>query len=499
MKRAIIYITSALLLTCSSCGKGFLNVTPIDNLSGNNYWKSEADVDQFVVGIYSKFREATMTKIFFPATGDLRNAPTQRTSATSGAERNYISHLRVNNLNATLHGDFAYFNFEGISDWGSFYNMVQLSNIVLFEIDKLDNGILTEEKKLKYKAEAVFLRNIAYFFMVRLFGDVPYYTEAYHSKAIGRTNMLTVLENSYQDVLGSYKNLPWTYEDPSIVGNRAMRGAAITLMMHMNMWLAGFSEENKSMYYERVEALGKEVMEQNENSYELLALNRTKEIFKGRTREGLFEIVQNLNYGETFSLTATYADYVLRFPNKRNLVSYIFYDSKFMEKLYPEEGQDQRKTVWFDQYINNSSGQMQMLKFVNVFMEEGEDFNPDDNQIVFRYADPILLRAEALAELGRDAEAREVVNIVRQRANADLAVSQSGEELKDFIWWERTRELMGEGHFFYDLVRTKKVINSSYTMAPMSVDAFNKGGWTWPIHKKALVNNPFMTLNNYWN
>ena len=132
-------------------------------------------------------------------------------------------------------------------------------------------------------------------------------------------------------------------------------------------------------------------------------------------------------------------------------------------------------------------------------MEEGEDYNPDDNQIVFRYADAILLRAEALAELGRDAQAREIVNVVRERAQADLAVTEVGDELKDFIWWERTRELMGEGHFFYDLVRTRKVVNSKYTMAPINVDAFNRGAWTWPIHPDALNNNPYMTLNTYWN
>lgn len=131
-------------------------------------------------------------------------------------------------------------------------------------------------------------------------------------------------------------------------------------------------------------------------------------------------------------------------------------------------------------------------------MEEGEDNNPDDNQMVFRYADPILLRAEALAELGKDEEARTVVNVIRTRAKA-APIRDGGEDLKDAIWWERVRELLGEGNFYYDLVRTKKVINSEYTQVPMSVAAFNAGGWTWPIDKAALNNNPYMQLNNYWN
>jgi hypothetical protein len=131
-------------------------------------------------------------------------------------------------------------------------------------------------------------------------------------------------------------------------------------------------------------------------------------------------------------------------------------------------------------------------------MEEGEDNNPDDNQMVFRYPDPILLRAEALAELGKDEEARTVVNVIRNRAKA-APIRDSGDDLKDAIWWERVRELLGEANFFYDLVRTKKVINSEYTPVPMSVAAFNSGGWTWPIDRSALANNPYMQLNNYWN
>lgn len=506
--RISLFIICALML--AACGKGFLNVSPSDNLSGNNYWKSEADVDKFIVGIYKTFRLTTMGtpdggeanhRMFFPATGDLRCAPTIRTSQSSGSGRDYLSSLRNNNMNDLISGNYPFFGFTAIPKWNDFYKMVQAANIVYYEMDNMEPGLISPASIDRYKAEAVFLRNIAYFFMVRLYGDIPYYTTAYHSEAIGRTNMLKVLESCIADTKLHYKNLPWSYEDPSIVGNRAMRGAAITLMMHMNMWMAGFTTGDKNVYYQEVVTLGEEIMKENGNNYELLPLERTKEIFKGRTKEGLFEIVQNLNYGETFSLSSPYADYFLRYPNKNIAIqrSYLAYESKFMEELYPIGVQDKRKTVWYDEHIYSTTGMMQILKFLNVFNEEGEDYNPDDNQIVFRYVDPILLKAEALAELGREAEARETVNIVRLRAEATPAVAESGDDLKDFIWWERVRELIGEGHFFYDLVRTKKILNSDYTKAPISVDAFNRGAWTWPIDRSALTNNPYMTLNNYWN
>jgi len=491
-------------LLLGSCGKDFLNISQIDKLTGNNYWTRKIDVDQYMDGIYSTFREATMTNIFFPASGDLRCAPINRTSATGGAGRDYLSYLRRNDINAIMSraGDqvdnnFSYFGFPRITKWNDFYKMVQNTNIVIHELETRDFTFLSPEQKKAYKAEAVFLRSLAYFFMVRLYGDVPYYTNI-NTDPLPRTNMFTVLKNLSADLDANYTDLPWTYDDPSVIAVKAMRGSALALNMHINMWIAGLGNEDKAPYYEKVAAMGKELMEQNAGAYTLLDLSRTKEIFKGRTKEGLFEIVQNFNYGESFHLSASFSDYVLHAPNKVTTRSYIYYDPKFMEKMYPVGQEDKRKTYWFDKDLYSTDGNFQCLKFANVFMEEGEDNNPDDNQMIFRYSDPILLRAEALAELGKDEEARTVVNVIRGRAGAAL-IKESGADLKDAIWWERVRELFGEGNFYYDLVRTKKVINMEYTPAAMSVAAFNAGGWTWPIDRSALTNNPFMSLNNYWN
>jgi len=512
MKKIFIYSICVMSVLMTSCGKDFLTVRPIEDLTGNNYWQTKNDVDMFVQGLYSNFRNATMNHAFFPSTGDFRCAPINGTSGSNGASAfmNHIRYLRFNDLNGLFAQYFGtdrgygengdYFGFKNIRNWSRFYLLIQKANIAIYEINRMEGGILSDADRKRYVAEAVFMRNLSYFFLVRLFGDVPYYTEAYSSTAIGRSPMLDVLESIYQDMHAHYMDLPWTYEDPTLVGNKAMRGGALALMMHINMWLAGFSDTNKNQFYERVEVLGKELVEQNDGAYELLPLQRTKQIFKGRTKEGLFEIAQNFNYGELFHLSATYADYVLRAPYKYVTItkSYIHYDPAFMKKMYPESASDERKTYWFED-IYATNGDFVCLKYTNVFADENnEDNNPDDNAIVFRYADAILLRAEALAELNRDDEAKAALNMVRTRANATL-VTDTGEELKDAIWWERVRELLGEGHFFYDLVRTKKVLNTDYTPATMSVSAFSQRAWTWPIDPSAYTNNPYMTPNTYWN
>src|SRR5690606_34969863 len=123
---------------------------------------------------------------------------------------------------------------------------------------------------------------------------------------------------------------------------------------------------------------------------------------------------------------------------------------------------------------------------------------PDNSIIIFRYADALLLYAESLAELGRSAEAITVLNIVRNRAQAPNYSGESGGALKNFIFLERCRELVGEGHHYFDLIRTRRILNSEWTMAPMNIDQYNRGAWTWPLHESVRNYNPKITLNEYW-
>ncbi len=69
-----------------------------------------------------------------------------------------------------------------ITNWNYFFQVVQGANILLKEVDEVPD--MTDQQVRNYKAEAIFMRNLAYFFMVRLFGDIPYYTVAYNSEQL---------------------------------------------------------------------------------------------------------------------------------------------------------------------------------------------------------------------------------------------------------------------------------------------------------------------------
>lgn len=504
MKPVIYILILAFSLPMMNGCKKFLNVKPLDNQSGNNYWQSEKDVAEFTRGLYNLLRTKAVTgEYFFPSTGDLRCSPW---IMTSGNGRNYINYLASNNLpdllntydNNTYFGRI--FRFRDIPLWTDYYKIIQGANLEYVKIDDVKDPSFTEKMRKQYKAEVVFLRCLSYFFMVRLYGDVPYYTNAYQSDPLPRTNMDTVLMDCIKDLGPVTENLPWTYADPSERAVRAMRGSALVLQMHMYMWLAGFDEHNKAKYWNAVDSLGAHLINDNDGAYELLPMKRFKEIFDGRSKEGLFEIPQNLNYGESFGYL-TFSDMVLHYPHKQPASidkSYMYPNKKFLEKMFPAGQPDLRLTYWFDPAtMYDNQGKFEYLKYTNIFAQEGEDVNPNDNQIVFRLPDAILLRAEALADLGKDDDAVQMLNLVRARAGATPSTA-TGQELQDEIYWERCRELLGEGYYYYTLVRTKKILDPKYCWHPIPVEAFKEGAWTWPIDPSALTDNPYMKLNNYW-
>lgn len=504
----LLLIFPAFLFT----GCGLLDVRSNEKLSGYEMWDG-ADIDyveSFVRSMYSEFRAATMQNAcFIVFSGDLRCAPFTANNGDTNL-RNALTDLSKNDLNGlrAIYSNSGNAFADGIMQWKNFYKVIQSANILLKEIERSNvTGVQAES----FKDEAIFMRCLSYFFLVRNFGDVPYYTEAYHQASLPRTNMVTVLKNISADlesILNADPNmnaLPWTNASANKKAVRASRGAVMALLMHTNIWLAGFDQTNAKEYYQKVVDCGQQLVDNNDGAYRLLPIGQTLTIFKGGSDESIFEILQNVTYnsgGEVFNYNAVYSNYVVghsAFTNKS--VPTIMYTNDFLQKIYPPDMKDNRVSLWFDDNIYSTFEQKpkEILKFLNPDTYDSNNVTSNSgNQIVFRLADVILLYAEALAELGTDdAKACDLLNEIRTRAGAAI-VSSSGQELKDDIYWERVRELIGEGQYFYDLVRTRKICDSKYCYNTITRGDFNNGAWTWPISKVAQQNNTQISLNNYW-
>jgi hypothetical protein len=554
MKKIIICLLFVAIASQYSCKK-FLDIVPIDKLTGNNFYQSSADVESNITDMYGQlFDKYTQTNTA-GGTGEFRSGEVIAANQSQGSrtfrfdaglvggqkkrinfsgtstgpqpitgdatvnDRYLLSAVNTPNtgqtftVNGSTHTDWAAgpdgtpntYRFYYLTRWTEYYKVIQEANIL---ISKLAEGIpsLSADQTKAYIAEAKFIRCYCYFTMVRLYGDVVYYTTPFQKDPLPRANMVSVVSQCIADLEPSKPDLPMAVSDPSLRGVRASRGAIICLLMNMKMWNAGFDPANKTAYYQQTAALGAEIMASN--AFRLVQLSEWNTVSKGRSEESLFELYTSVNYtgGSQVYSEAPFGESFIHFPYRLpeydNRTSPCVFTSAYMNKLYTDTN-DGRLATWFDVPFDQNTETFQMKKFAgNTFIDSSNPLNnaiPDATFLIMRYSDAILLRAEALAELGDVPNATIVLNAVRSRA---LATPYPGPfdptNIKDAIFWERAKELMGEGSHYFDLVRTKRITSKAYTDNPLTSDKFSRGGWTWPIDASALSNNPYMTLNTYW-
>ena len=502
-----IHIGLLFIFVSAFCGCN-LDTDDEDKMPGDKFWDgSAANAEAFMLSVYQNLRTATTDNGFFLYAGDIRCAP------ITGLKTNNYLYLVQNNMKGykgvkDSQDEGSSSDFGAIYNWRNMYKVVQSANIMIEEVSNVKE--LSSGEIERYRAESRFLRSLAYFFMVRIFGDVPYYTEAYYSAPLPRTDKQVVLKNCLADLQSLLDSdpdksiLPWRNGNGSL---RANRGAVLTLMMHMNMWLAFFDETNAVAYYDEVKRLAETDSWIDSDVYSLQPMDQITEVFKGESNEGLFEIAQNVTMGEIFKTDHMWCTRVVyQVRNKTN--PDFTYSEVFLKQLYPKEIEDKRKDRWFNNLYNVDDEHVSIIRPIEIVKllnadSYGKNTIPNaGNYIVFRLADAVLLYAEALNNLGEDDKALEEVNRIRQRAGAPDFTTE--DDLDASIYWERVRELMGEGQYFYDLVRTQKICDTDFaTFSDESGHREKKadlkqGSWTWPIYKKALDNNPYMTKNLYW-
>ena len=483
-----------LLGTMGSCKK-YLNVPPIDVLSGNNFWETRQDAEAAVSGAY-RLMENKITFSTLYNDGDFR-----------AGNWNWFRKLNFATLakNDLLSPDLNYQDntADPKLNWKSFYEAIAAANLCIARIPDVPDPSFSTTEKRQLVGEARFIRDFIYFLMVRLYGDVPLQYSPYQISKRPRMDMLQVLDTCIADLDRHKDDLPSTYVDPTNRAVRATKGAALTLMAHMYAWKAGFAADGQLQYWEKVADLCKQVMDLG--VYELLPYTDAEtmhEIFKGRSTEGIFELSLDANYGTQshtiISQWTLHEPYIHSDPNQYGgFASEITPKAAMLDKLYPSGAPDKRFDLWFDDpYCSQNPQSAMFLKFATISSAQSRDF--DANYIFFRYAGVVLLRAEALAELGNNGEAINLLNLIRKRAGAPDYAGGNGQALKDAIFLEREKELMGEGWLWYDLVRTKRVMDQQWTENYLTPREFEARAWTWPIPSTAIHNNPLVKQTPYW-
>lgn len=450
------YIFLALLsiaISVGGCKKSFLNQEPESGLTDANFWKTESDLKQGVVGAYSSLRG--MGTFSYWVFGEMRsdNTTFQYNAPQRGQEnRELVDQLLVSATN-TLIQDY----------WRDCYVAISRCNDVLNNVGRID---MPDASKTQATGEVKFLRAFHYFNLVRQFGGVPLRLEAIKSPtqapSKGRASVDEVYNQIITDLTDAANALPEAGSYPASEKGRVSKGAANALLGEVYMTQKKFGDALIAL--------------RKVTGYSLLSAY--KDIFLTTNKnnaESIFEIQYYSTAGTNLSSNFMYqfapfnsGTAVTNDPGT-NLNFNSGWNTPTTDLIAAYEPGDLRKDVSLAEGFNSGSGFVAVpyvKKYNQGFVQPGQT---NVNFPVIRYADVMLMIAECLNEQGfvPDGEAFGLLNQVRRRAG--LAAKSFGNpipalsigsqtEFRTAMDQERKVELAFENHRWYDLVRTGTAI-----------------------------------------
>ena len=467
----------------------WMELLPPQGLIRQEFWKAKEDVEAAVMGAYDAF--AQLDGLLFKF-GEMRADLVQLDNLNTSEDDQKI-------MEGNIYPD------NSLCDWKNFYKVINYCNEIIKYaplVKEIDNTFSDYQLK-GFLSEAFFLRSLTYFYLVRVFKDVPFVLEPsenddadfYLPKTDGN-EILSRIANDLNEIR-SYATVEG-YQTLAENKGRATKAAFDALLADIALWT--FDYEACIAYVERIEASLKYVLMPSARWFELF--------YPGNSLESIFEIQYN-NYlnqnNRLYGLTQRYSyNYD---PSARAI--------EMFGKLYTRElyrGEDVSiKKYGEDEFI--------IWKYVGrapdgATIRTGTDQN-SCNWIVYRYADVLLMKAEALSQLNRYSEALAIINTIRSRADVpSLSLADSPTAFEDAILEERALELAFEGKRWFDLLRMGrrnnysrkgKLIETIVKNIPstqkriLATKLTNPLGWYLPIYEDELERNINLVQNPYYN
>ena len=471
MKKYIIKssIAIALFATLSiSCSDNFVDRDPVYSIDSENYFNSEADYNSALIAAYDLLQSSYINVMLGEIASD--NTLSGGESATD-----VIGIQQVDEMTHTQQNS----NLKDIWNW--MFAGVNRANFILEFKDKTDFA-----NKNQVIAEARFLRAYYHFELVKWFGGIPLKGDARFKlndeKTIPRSSTTAVYASIESDLQFAVENL----NPLAAQKGRATKGAAQALLGKVFLYQDKFVESAAVL-----EGLV------TSNTYSLVTdYNSMFETVGENNAESVFEIQYTDAEGASFGcLQCSEGNVAVGFNGIRNYSGPLF-DSGYSFNVPTQEAYntyetgDRRRdvailniTTWAAANANVAFGTgYKHTGFYNrKYIARQGDQNIGDQNLTnpnnyrsIRYADVLLMAAEANSRSGNDAKGQEYLNKVRDRAFGDTnhRITVGGQALTDFIWNERRVELLGEGHRFFDLVRTGKAAGKITGFTPNKNEIF---------------------------
>jgi hypothetical protein len=476
--KKIIFIISFSLFVMTGCDD-FLNEQPVQSLSAETFWKTPEDAAVGIAALYDGLQKVLSNNYFDWGEGRSDNF-------TAGGTGQFQVDIALGNLSATMDA----------ARWDDLYRTISIANFAIKYLPRITE--LDARNRDHYLAQAHAMRALCYFYAVRVWGDVPVVTEPYEDLALdprkARTNATEVLNNVIMaDIDKAYELVDKTVVTP--VWNINV-GAILALKTDVHMWM-----------HEYQKALDASQLLITLNRYKLeTGTAGWKKVFTdpNATKEAIWSLYWNyLEEGNGNGIGG-------RTGNGSNT-------SAFELDVYVEQAFEASATTKKD--IRRSQTYDTLKVGVNID-KIWKYFTANNGVILYeatgqcnakvplyRYADIVLLRAEAFNKLDNPTEAVKALNEIRTRAGLPTVLETDFADetaLEMAILKERQLEFIAEGRRWFDLVRTGHAIEvmDPILKARQAARGLAQTGFggedriVFPIHRDIINANKLIEQND---
>ena len=447
---SVTLILATMLIFLNSCSEDILDKDPLNELSAEGYYNNQSDAEAAIGGIYGKMCEtfSGYYKWTYSVWSDIRADNTH-----AGFVADYI--------NAQLHIPRASANEVHPYAWNENYKYIGEANSVLDNVPGIQDPNFSEADKNIILGQAYFIRGFCYFHLARVFGGVPVQLSNNDSDIFkAKSPQSEVYAQIIDDMLMAESLLPEEYSSNFETRARGTKGGAQSILAKVYAEIGDYTK--------CAEYAGKVI---DSGVYELLpTFDHLFDDQHKYNKESIFETVHVANNTNI----ATYASVQMLPPGDFSqyddpskigsswTVSYHRFNTASTDLMaaFEEMGDEVRKysstiTVSDRSLISDPAygyGVNEPISHMYKMGRSGEIFG-GSNVMHLRLADIILLRAEALNNIGNTAEAIVLLNQVRARVELAPTTAVSQSDVKLAILKERRLELLVEGNRYWDLQR----------------------------------------------
>lgn len=508
MKKLFIYMICFAVLGLGGCD---LDLEPEGSVTFDHFFQEEADCNALLRQMEADFR-LIWTAVSFQ---EHMGVKTDRVYNSPSVER-------VRNLDANYLTDRS-----KQQQWSRYYNVITNTHLMVENIGKVDG--MSASRQNFYLGQSYFLRAACYFYLARTWGDAVIVKNSTYTGRYAKSPASEVLDTAIANATRAYRLLP-KHAKLRDLNNKALtskqygsKGNAAALLSHIYAWKGSVLGEegalqNSIAWADRLI----EPMYQDSVGIYTLAANAeevAQKVMSRNSSEGIFEV--EINYADiTYYGNFFPGSYFISYPVLRNSgpediikATYGLKRSTVMD-MY-EEGDERRAAFFYDldEDQTNTADLAYLYKWREPRYESsGESIEfkgMNCNRILMRLSDIYLLRAECRAKLGEMGTAAADLNAVRGVRGATAYPNgfkdNGGADLLWSIFLERERELLFEGHRYYDAVRNGYYgVNNphpgvlSAAFDNLKSQDIQEGALYLPIPENAFMNNDLMIQNAYW-